>query len=67
MLEHIEAECVACDVTHLRSDAVSVDALARLQLLAKRYGRQIRLRHAHKDLKQLIELMGLSAVLPADD
>lgn len=58
---------MVCDVTHLRSDAVSIDALARLQLLAKHYGREIRLRHAHEDLKGLIELMGLSEVLPADD
>ena len=53
----------ACDVRGVEPDAVTVDALARLQLAARRRGCQIRLRNASAPLSELVELMGLTLVL----
>ena len=52
-----------CEVEGVNPDAVSVDALARLQLAAHRHGRQVRLRGASNELRQLVTFMGLGAVL----
>jgi hypothetical protein len=41
-----------------------VDALARLQLAARRRGCVIRLRHASPELLELVDFMGLADVLP---
>ena len=53
-----------CDVSEVPADAVTVDALARLQLAAQRRGCQVRLRHASADLIGLVAFMGLRDVLP---
>jgi ABC-type transporter Mla MlaB component len=53
-----------CDVAGVAADAVAVDALARLQLAARRHGCRVRLRNASLELRELVELMGLSDVLP---
>lgn len=59
------ADPIVCDVRGLaHSDATTVDALARLQLTARRLGRQVRLRDAGSELQGLLALMGLSDVLP---
>jgi len=58
---------VACDVRGLAPDAVTVDALARLQLAARRKRWYVRLRNASDELLDLVELMGLSHVLGARD
>ncbi|MDQ6711630.1 MAG: STAS domain-containing protein [Candidatus Dormibacteraeota bacterium] len=55
---------VFCDVQGVSADAVTVDALARLQLAARRNQFQVRLRGASKELRGLLALMGLSDVLP---
>jgi ABC-type transporter Mla MlaB component len=56
---------VDCDVEALIDpDAVTVDALARLQLTAQRLGRRVRLRGACRDLQELLGLCGLGDVLP---
>jgi ABC-type transporter Mla MlaB component len=55
---------VLCDVTGVEPDAVAVDALARLQLAARRHGYQVRLRNASGGLLELIAFMGLRDVLP---
>jgi ABC-type transporter Mla MlaB component len=55
---------VYCDVAGVPSDAVTVEALARLQLAARRKGCQIQLRNASSDLLELVAMMGLSDVLP---
>jgi ABC-type transporter Mla MlaB component len=56
---------VVCDVEALVSpDAAAVDALARLQLAARRLHREIRLERASEELAALIELSGLSDVIP---
>ena len=52
-----------CDVRGVEPDAVTVDALARLQLAARGYGCKVRLRHASDELTQLVAFMGLDDVL----
>jgi ABC-type transporter Mla MlaB component len=57
--------CVAlCDVSGVQPDAVTADALARLQLGARRHGCQVRLRNASGELLELLAFMGLRDVLP---
>ena len=58
-MEGSDAELVVCDVGTLAPDAVAVDALARLQLTARRLGRRVRLRHASRELQELLALTGL--------
>jgi anti-anti-sigma regulatory factor len=41
----------------------TVDALARLQLAARRRGLELRLHSPQRELRELIELAGLTAVL----
>jgi hypothetical protein len=53
-----------CDVSGVEPDAVTVDALARLQLAARRHGCRVRLRNASRELLQLVAFMGLEDVLP---
>ena len=56
---------IVCDVEGLEEpDVLTVDALARLQLVAIRAGRRLWLRHAPDDLRELIALVGLARVLP---
>ena len=57
------AELVLCDVRSVEPDAVTVDALARLQLAARRYGCHVRLRHGSEELLGLVSFMGLTDVL----
>jgi ABC-type transporter Mla MlaB component len=54
---------VVCDVTGVEADAVAVEALARLQLGARRHGRRVELSGASPELCALIELLGLTDVL----
>jgi STAS domain len=54
---------VVCDVCGVEPDAVVVDALARLQLAARRHGCRICLRGASPELHELVGFMGLSEVL----
>jgi ABC-type transporter Mla MlaB component len=58
------AAVALCDVRGVAVDAVAIDALARLQLAARRHGCQIRLRGASAELRDLLNLMGLRDVLP---
>ena len=51
-----------CDVTGVPADAVTVDALARLQLAARRCRCRVRLQGASPELRDLVALMGLAAV-----
>lgn len=59
-----EQGTAACDVAGIEPDAVIVDALARLQLAARRRGCEVRLRNATPSLLELVGLMGLTHVLP---
>jgi ABC-type transporter Mla MlaB component len=53
-----------CDVSEVPPDAVTVDALARLQLAARRCACTVRLRNASPALRSLVRFMGLEDVLP---
>jgi ABC-type transporter Mla MlaB component len=64
LLERSGAELALCDVRGVEPDAVTVDALARLQLAARRHGCQVRLRHASGELRELLAFMGLRDVVP---
>jgi ABC-type transporter Mla MlaB component len=57
-------EVLVCETSNVQADAVAVDALARLALGARRHGCQVRLRGASKELRELVEFMGLESVLP---
>lgn len=62
LLEASEAD-VLCDVGALVDvDAAAIDALARLQLTARRLGGRLRLRHASGELRELLALAGLADV-----
>jgi ABC-type transporter Mla MlaB component len=56
-------EVAYCDVAGVEPDAVCVDALARLQLAARRHRCVVRLRHASPELLELVAFMGLEDVL----
>jgi len=64
LLEGSGAGVALCDVRGIEVDAVTVDALARLQLAAHRQGCQVRLRNASRELLELVAFMGLRDVLP---
>ncbi len=63
LLAHCDAKVVVCDVGTLAADAVTIEALARLQLTARRLGRRIRLQRTSCDLDRLLEFAGLDDVL----
>ena len=64
LLHDTRPDVAFCDVSGIEPDAVTVDALARLQLAARRHRCQVRLRNASSELLELVELMGLRDVLP---
>jgi ABC-type transporter Mla MlaB component len=63
LLERTGASVALCDVTGVAADAVTVDALARLQLAARRHRCVIRLRGSSAGLRDLVAFMGLQDVL----
>jgi ABC-type transporter Mla MlaB component len=65
LLERSGARVAVCDVAGVAADAVAVDALARLQLAARRHGCQVRLERASDELLALVAFMGLADVLAA--
>ena len=62
LLESSGARVAVCEVSGVAADAVSVDALARLQLAARRHRCRVELRHASAELRDLITFMGLGDV-----
>jgi ABC-type transporter Mla MlaB component len=64
LLHETHAAVAICDVNGVGADAVAVDALARLQLAARRHGCQVRLQRASAELLELVAFMGLEDVLP---
>ena len=64
LLEGSGADVALCDVGGVDSDAVTVDALVRLRLAARRHGCEVRLRRASAELLELVAFMGLRDVLP---
>ena len=57
---------IPCDVNSLDADLSTVDVLARLQLLARRAGQEVRLQNASPELWALLSLVGLDEVLRVD-
>jgi ABC-type transporter Mla MlaB component len=54
---------ILCDVACVEADAVTVEALARLRLTARRLGCRLRLRGVSRELLELLALTGLDEVL----
>ena len=65
LFQSTAADIALCDCTTVEPDAVTVEALARLQLAAHRNGCQVRLINASQQLLELVAYMGLTDVLPA--
>ena len=64
LLAGCDAGPVSCDVDALADpDAVTIDALARLQITALRLGYRVELQRARGPLVELLVLSGLSGVL----
>jgi ABC-type transporter Mla MlaB component len=63
LLEASGTGVVVCDVGGVNTDAVTVDALARLQLGARRHGCRVVLHNASDELCALVAFMGLADVL----
>ena len=61
------ARTLPVDAAGLDADAITLDALARLQLAARRCGFQVRLRDSSPELRELIGFVGLESVLPGDE
>jgi ABC-type transporter Mla MlaB component len=64
LLEQSGADVALCDASGVEPDAVTVDALARLQLAARRRGCRVRLCDPSDELLELLAFMGLREVLP---
>jgi ABC-type transporter Mla MlaB component len=56
---------LVCDVSEVAIDAVAVEALARLQLGARRHGVQARVQTAPDELSELVAFFGLEDVIAA--
>jgi ABC-type transporter Mla MlaB component len=66
VLEENKPDVVLCEVCNVAvPDAVTVEALARLQLAAQRYGCRVKLVNASSRLLDLVAFMGLRDVIPA--
>ena len=63
LLSESRANVAVCDVRGVEPDAVTVDALARLQIAARRHACVVRLRHASAELLEIVAFMGLADVL----
>jgi ABC-type transporter Mla MlaB component len=63
LLDRSGAGVAFCDVAGVSADAVAVDALARLQLAARRHRCLVRLQNASAELRALVAFMGLADVL----
>src|SRR3954469_15157268 len=60
LLEATGADVARCDVAALPADAAAVDALARIQLSARRMGRRLEVRGAADDLLALLAFVGVA-------
>lgn len=69
MLEGVApGAAVECDVGAIGTpDRVALDALARLQLVARRLGHQVQLRDASPQLRELLRRAGLCDAVPLVD
>jgi len=68
LLQDSDAAVALCDVGAIADpDVVTIEALAHLQLTARRNGRRLHLRRANCHLRELLVLTGLYDVLPLHD
>ena len=68
VLEASGIDHVVCDLAAVEDpDAGTVEALARMQLTARRHGGRLMLQHACGELRDLLMLSGLTDVLPCDE
>jgi ABC-type transporter Mla MlaB component len=65
LLEANKGSVISCDVAGCAADAVAVEALARLQLGARRHRTQVRIVNASAELGELVALVGLRDVVLA--
>jgi ABC-type transporter Mla MlaB component len=63
LLEASGAGLALCDVSEVDADGMAIDALARLQLGARRHGCRVCLRNASRELLELLAFTGLADVL----
>lgn len=56
-----------CEVSSFEISVVSVEALARMQLAARRLGRRLNFRDVSSELEALVELLGLATLLGETD
>jgi ABC-type transporter Mla MlaB component len=64
LLEQRKGDLLVCDVAGVSDpDCATVDALARMQLTAKRLGGGLRLRGASDELHELLAMAGLCEVV----
>ena len=62
------ADVVVVDVSGVvEPDLVALDALARLHLMARRFGRDIKITHTCEQLEELVAFSGLGDVLCVQD
>lgn len=59
LLRRGDVDVVTCDCRSAVADLGAIDALARLQLTARRLGGRIRLRAAPAELTELIDFVGV--------
>jgi anti-anti-sigma regulatory factor len=62
-MEKREREVLRCEVAGVAADTDALDALARLALLARRHGCELRICGASPELRSLIVFAGLAEVL----
>jgi anti-anti-sigma regulatory factor len=69
LLAESGARLALCDVCDVDVDAVTVDALARMQLAARRRGCRVCLCNCSPELRELVSFMGLENVFaePANE
>jgi anti-anti-sigma regulatory factor len=54
---------IVCDLRGVAADCATIDALARLQLAARRIGIELNVRNASHELAELLAFTGLSGAL----
>jgi STAS domain len=63
-----EIDLITYDVGSVTEpDVMAIEALARLQLTARRIGGSIQVRHASGELRDLLDMVGLCGVVPLCD
>jgi ABC-type transporter Mla MlaB component len=62
-MEERDRDVLRYEVAGVAADAASIDTLARLALVARRHGCELRLSGASPELLSLIALVGLAEVL----